>query len=252
MADNTISVIMPAYNGERFIADALRSLQAETDIDLEIVVVDDGSTDRTAAVVADIACRDPRVRMVGGPHRGVAAARNAGLAATRGALIAFLDCDDVSVAGRLSRQAGYLAGHAEMAGVIGDVFEVREVTADLQPGPGSRRWRRTIIFLGAAMLRRSLFDRYGRFDEALAYGEDADLYMRLWEHDVPIHFDGEVAALYRRHETNMTNDRAETRRWFLHCIQRSIARRRALGLANLTIPEPFTRRLQTDDLLDSA
>jgi glycosyltransferase involved in cell wall biosynthesis len=246
MPIDTISVIMPAYNGERFIADALRSLQREPDADLDIVVVDDGSTDRTAAIVAAMAARDARIRLVAGAHRGVAAARNAGLAAARGRFVAFLDCDDVSVAGRLTRQAQYLASHGDIGLVVGDVYFVRALSAGLEPLPGSVIRRETALLLGAAMLRRSLFERYGGFDETLVYGEDVDLYMRFWEDNVPVHFDHEVSCLYRRHADNMTNDRAETRRWFVHCLQRSLARRRIHGQP-LNFPTIFARRYETED-----
>jgi glycosyltransferase involved in cell wall biosynthesis len=246
MTTDTISVIMPAYNGERFIADALRSLQRERDADLDIVVVDDGSTDRTAEIVTAIAAKDARIRLVGGPHRGVAAARNAGLATIRGRFVAFLDCDDVSIAGRLRRQAGYLARNEGVGLVVGDVFFVRTVSADLEPSPGSVIRRETALVLGAAMLRRSLFERYGGFDETLVYGEDVDLYMRFWEDNVPIHFDHEVSCLYRRHADNMTNDRTETRRWFVHCLQRSLARRRVHG-QTLNFPKIFAKRYETED-----
>jgi len=90
-----VSVIMPAYNVEPFVGDALNSALAQTTRNLEVVVVDDGSTDGTGRVVAEIARQDPRVRLVHQQNRGLAGARNTALAAARGDVFALLDSDDL-------------------------------------------------------------------------------------------------------------------------------------------------------------
>src|SRR5262245_9882120 len=90
-----VSVIMPAYNVEPFVAEAARSVLAQTFRDLELVVVDDGSTDGTADVVAAIAATEPRVRLVRQPNRGLAGARNTAMRMARGDIFALLDSDDL-------------------------------------------------------------------------------------------------------------------------------------------------------------
>jgi glycosyltransferase involved in cell wall biosynthesis len=236
-----VSIIIPVWNGERHVQAAMRSVLRETNVDLELIVVDDGSTDGTVALVAGEAARDPRIRLITCPHRGVAPARNSGLAAARAPFITFVDSDDISVGGRLRRQADYLLGHADVSLVYGDILLVKQIGDDLAPVPGSPTIRDRLFSLTVAMVRRSVFDRHGAFDETLHYGEDVDFFFRIWEVEEPMHFDDELAILYRRHDTNMTNNHDEVRRWMLVCLQRSLARRRLTG-ARINIPEAMLRR----------
>src|SRR4051812_32841029 len=106
-----VSVVMPVYNGERFIAESVRSVLASDLTDLELLVLDDGSTDGSVAAANAAAAGDPRVRIVTLPHGGVAAARNTGLHEARAPLIANLDADDVMFPHRLSRQLAFLDAH---------------------------------------------------------------------------------------------------------------------------------------------
>src|SRR4051812_9220213 len=96
-----VSVVMPTYQGERFVAEAVESVRAQTMPEWELLVVDDGSTDSTRAVVRGIA--DPRIVRLDGPHRGVGATRNAGVAAARAPVLAFLDQDDAFLPDHLAR-----------------------------------------------------------------------------------------------------------------------------------------------------
>jgi teichuronic acid biosynthesis glycosyltransferase TuaG len=101
-----VSVIIPAYNAEAFLARAIRSVEAQDFPDLEVVVVDDGSTDGTAEAVREFG----RVRFVGRPHQGAAAARNCGLDEADGEYVAFLDADDEWLPGKLARQLEFMEG----------------------------------------------------------------------------------------------------------------------------------------------
>src|SRR5439155_177200 len=107
-----VSVIVPTYNRAHVLGESLASVLAERDVDLEVVVVDDGSTDGTAALLAGLG--DRRVRPVVRPHAGIAAARNAGLAAARAPYIAFHDSDDVALPGRLAVPLAFLGAHPEV------------------------------------------------------------------------------------------------------------------------------------------
>src|ERR1700749_83796 len=99
-----VSVIMPAYNSGRYLAESVRSVQAQTFGGWELVVVDDGSTDDTGEVARRLAEADARVRYVRRPNGGQAAARNTGLAEARGRLVAFLDADDLWLPEKLEAQ----------------------------------------------------------------------------------------------------------------------------------------------------
>src|SRR5688572_3090637 len=103
-----VSVIMPAYNSGRFLAESVRSVQAQTFGGWELIIVDDGSTDDTAAVARGFAESDARVRYVARANGGQAAARNTGLGEARGPLVAFLDSDDLWLPGKLEAQLGVL------------------------------------------------------------------------------------------------------------------------------------------------
>ncbi|MGF1491708.1 MAG: glycosyltransferase family 2 protein [Microcoleaceae cyanobacterium] len=99
-----ISVVMPAYNSEKYIDKAIESILNQTYPDFELVVVDDGSTDRTAEIIKSYIRKDPRVRLVAGAHQGVSEARNKGVEASRYDWIAVMDSDDIALPTRLDKQ----------------------------------------------------------------------------------------------------------------------------------------------------
>src|SRR5262249_22028635 len=111
-----VSVVLPTYNRAHLLEPSVESVRAQTGVDFEIIVVDDGSTDDTLARLARI--DDPRLRVVTIAHGGVAAARNAGVAAARGDVVAFHDSDDVALPGRLARPAAVLHDRPELGLVI--------------------------------------------------------------------------------------------------------------------------------------
>src|SRR5688572_27460772 len=99
-----ISVVMPVFNGQRFLAQAMNSLLAQTFHDFEIIVVDDGSTDASPAILRDYAERDSRVRVIHGDHAGISAALNRGIEASTHEWIARIDADDVASPDRFAKQ----------------------------------------------------------------------------------------------------------------------------------------------------
>src|SRR5205809_2964960 len=105
MSNGLVSVIMPAYNAEKYIAEAIESVIRQEYTNWELIVVDDGSTDNTAAIIKDYAAKDNRVRYIQQPHQHQARARNNGLSHSSGELIAFLDADDLWMPGKLVVQA---------------------------------------------------------------------------------------------------------------------------------------------------
>ena len=232
MPQPLISVIMPVFNGERYIGAALRSLLRENNLRLDIIVVDDGSTDGTIHIVNQLAAANSGIRVINGPHAGVSKARNTGLAAVpaSAAYITFLDSDDLNVPGRISRQLSLLACRNDIDCVIGlmQLFEAadEETCAALAD---SRTMTIRSVQLAAALFRKNVFDRLGGFNEEMQHGEDTDFFLRLLESGISYIAEDELAVMYRRHSDNMTNDIAKTRRGFVDAIRRSLVRRRISG-----------------------
>jgi glycosyltransferase involved in cell wall biosynthesis len=193
MASDTpqVSVIIPVYNQARFIRGAVGSVVAQTYADWEIVVVDDGSTDDTPRVLAELAGRISRMRVIRQPNRGRAAARNAGISHACGVYAAFLDADDVWFPDKLERQvaaleacprAGAVYARAVVVGLDG-VPDRRGLVIGAAPASPRAAFADLAMLnrvpLSTAMVRRECLDEVGWFDEGLVYIEDWELWLRL-------------------------------------------------------------------------
>ncbi|MCM0082251.1 glycosyltransferase [Geomonas sp. Red32] len=187
-----ISVVMPVRNEERYLEAALDSLFRQTVDDWELIAVDDGSTDRTGAILEAAAHRDPRVRPLRREGGGLVAALNAGMALCRGELVARMDGDDISHPRRFERQAAHLEAHPE-TGLVAAEFRhfprhsLRRGMADYerwQNGLSSHELILRDLFVESpfvhpgVMLRRSLLERAGGYRD-LGWAEDYDLWLRL-------------------------------------------------------------------------
>ena len=179
-----VSVVIPCFNAERFLAAALDSALAQDGPSLEVLVADDGSTDGTPAVLARYA---GRVRVLHQDHRGPAAARNACLRAARGEYVALLDADDRFRPGKLARQAAVLDARPDI-GLVSTGWVVVDAGGRPLPQQGWSREEgdvRRRLLLGnlahpvAVMLRRTQALDAGGFDESLQVNEDWDLFLRL-------------------------------------------------------------------------
>ncbi len=232
-----IAVIVPAYDVERFVGATLRSVQEQTVADWECVVVDDGSTDATATVVAGIAHQDPRIRLVRQPNRGLSAARNAGLREISPSVeyVAFLDSDDTWCPTALADLLGALERSPGAVGAWGWAELMDESGAPLLPAfhPGRQRDRRglsgrrlrtvrpdeplsfdEIVVAGpiwppaVGLHRRDAVAAAGSFDESLRQLEDWDFYTRVARrgHFVPVLTQ---VAWYRQHPGQMTKRTVE-------------------------------------------
>jgi glycosyltransferase involved in cell wall biosynthesis len=181
-----VSVVIPAYNRERYLADAIDSVLAQTFTDFEILIVDDGSRDRTVEIAQSY--RDPRIRIVRHErNRGVAAARNTGVAEARGAYVAFLDSDDVAYPDRLARQVAFLDSHPDYAAVGAWIDWMSEDGRPLgkakrKPTDAEDIAAQSLFWNGiqntAAMARRAILGRYP-LEERFEVSEDFDLWARI-------------------------------------------------------------------------
>src|SRR5215204_6221112 len=113
----TVSVIMPAYNAKRYVAQTIRSVLAQTFGDFEFIIVDDGSTDGTLPILQRVANEDARLVVISRPNTGIVAALNDGIAKARGEFLARMDADDVCLPERFAKQVLYLREHPECVGV---------------------------------------------------------------------------------------------------------------------------------------
>lgn len=206
-ATPTVSVIIPVYNGSATLGRALKSVAAQHYPSIQVIVVDDGSSDDIAAVVAS--ARDLDIRLERLPVRsGVSAARNRGLELARGEFIAFLDADDEWLPEKLARQVETLTNdrsiafsHCETLLVSGDHAELHSEAAHAC-AHGPEAWRTLLkcacVVTSGVVTRRSLLERVGGFDPALVIGEDQDLWIRLALAG-PVHH--EEAPLVRKYDT---------------------------------------------------
>jgi galactofuranosylgalactofuranosylrhamnosyl-N-acetylglucosaminyl-diphospho-decaprenol beta-1,5/1,6-galactofuranosyltransferase len=225
----SVSVVIPVFNRDDLVAASIHSVQTQAGVAVEIIVVDDGSTDATPDVITDVARADARVRLVRTAHAGPAAARNAGVAAARGEYLTFVDSDDLCPAGRIRRQIDKLAGRSDVTAVVGAVLFFEELDATGAP----RRDPRHVPFhnatLQSATLRTDDFRGFGPLDQTLGFAEDVDFFLRLLEADSRLILESEIACFYRHHPGNMTRDLRGKQQGYVRAYARSLARRRASG-----------------------
>jgi glycosyltransferase involved in cell wall biosynthesis len=210
-----LSVIMPCHDAEPWIGDAIRSVLEHADGLLELIVVDDGSTDESAAIAESLG---GPVRVLRQAQRGPAAARNAGIAAARGTLVGFLDADDLWVAGRPDPRRAVLAD-PEVDVVVGRVQPI--VGEPPQPIRGPMGG----VQLGAMLIRRDVLERHGGMDEGIVYGEDLDWILRLRDAGVRLASIDAVTTHYRLRLGSLTRDREATRDGMVRALHASLRRR---------------------------
>jgi glycosyltransferase involved in cell wall biosynthesis len=225
-----VSVIVPLYNRAEFIEVALRSLIAQAaDCDLDIVVVDDGSTDDGPAIVGGLAARHPFIRMVSTENQGVSKARNVGLRLLKPDcdFVTFLDSDDASTAGRLSTDLAEFDASPELSFTYGQIMMIDKIDPHtLSPAEHANKALIRTIHVGAGMFRKALVDRIGFFDENLPQGEDTDFLLRAFESGAPHRLTETNTLYYRQHAGNMTRDKTVVIKFLIHALRRSIIRRR--------------------------
>jgi GT2 family glycosyltransferase len=215
------SVVMAAFNAAGTVRSAIGSVLAQTNPDLELIVVDDGSTDGTAEAVAGV--DDPRVRYVAQANRGPAAARNTGIAQARGEYVAFLDSDDLFLPSYLERSEAALRAVPGAGFAYTDAYVFDDLTGKVRrrsamarnrppdPPPADPRafllelLGRNFIYV-AVTLPREVLDRLGGFDESLKGPEDYELWLRILIHGYRAAWIPGRAALYRKHGSQLSRN----------------------------------------------
>jgi len=250
MARPVISIIMPVYNGERFLADAVNSIRAQTYGNFEFLIVDDGSTDDTAQIVHSV--KDPRIRYFHRqPHEGASAARNFALAQARGIYLTGMDADDVSLPDRLERQVAFLESRPSV-GLVACGWETIDEHGrplftyssenDRAPINSEIDWQPCL--LGATyFFRTECINKVGVYRAGFDMNEDWDLCVRIGEaYDIGIL--GGVSYQYREHSLAACSKKVAKNIRSIILVRRLASERRQRGADRLsTLSEAKMRRL---------
>jgi glycosyltransferase involved in cell wall biosynthesis len=222
IGEPTVTVVIPTRNGAAFLAATLDSVFAQTYPSLDIVVVDDGSTDGTAAILAPLEERG-RLRVVRLPHGGVARARTCGVAHARGEMVALLDHDDLWPADKIAWQVDVLRARPDAMLVYGYMESIGLERSYRWPGPNGPSGRVEAAFRrknwirspGQTLIRTQALREAGGFDDSVAGADDWDLYLKLADR-APFVYVPRLALTYRVHAGNQSK-----RAWtlFRHACQ---------------------------------
>ncbi len=237
-----VSVVMPAYNAEPWLHEAVDSILSQTYKNIELIAVDDGSVDRTPEILRAYAGRDRRVRVVNQDHAGIPRTRNLGIRHARGELIAWLDADDIALPTRLGLQIEHLMRFPDCVGVGAQVLyidpdgdpigrvespcEHEQIDAHLLIGRGSTFQQTTMT------VRKGALESVGGYLEALEISSDIDLGLKLAEQGRLANLP-EVLVLMRRHWTSISARQSPER---MHSVREQIIRE---ALARRGAPESF-------------
>jgi glycosyltransferase involved in cell wall biosynthesis len=212
-----VSIMMPAYNAEKYIVQSIDTVIAQSYSNWELIIVNDGSTDKTVDVIAAYAT-DPRIKIIHQENGGEASARNTALNNMQGEFVSFLDSDDLYMPNTLADRLEYLNNHPEYGVVVSDgIFMTDEGNtlgqlSDIRPRPDCSGDILEILVLSPGvvgppiglMMRRELVENLAlRFDTTVGYGTDWDFWTRLARH-TQFGYLNQVTHYYRIHETNMT------------------------------------------------
>ena len=231
-----ISVLLPVFNAEPYLAGSLDSILSQTFENFEIVAIDDGSTDASAKILSDYAGRDARIRIVKQAHLGIAATLNNGLHRTRGEYVARMDADDISTPTRFAQQISFLEQHRDIA-AVGCAISIIDVDGNVigyKKYPQDRERISDCIDNGivafahpAMMFRRSALLIVGGYRCAYEYAEDYDLWTRMVERFTMSNLPDRLLLL-RRHPDSITS-RHRVRHIFVDKIARATAKIRQGG-----------------------
>lgn len=227
--DPLVSVIIPVHNGAAFIREALGSVFAQAHRPLEVVVADDGSTDATVDLVEGF---EQEIRVLKLARGGVSAARNAGVAASQGHWLAFLDADDLWLPHKLGTQLQAAQDHPEASVFLGGKRILVEAAAsDWYTGP-PHGTEVPCYEPSAWLVRREAFDRVGPFDTRRSIGEDTEWFVRAADAGIQTFVCPEVVCIRRIHGANTTRNPYDGKRITLDILRDSVHRKQRAKDAN--------------------
>jgi glycosyltransferase involved in cell wall biosynthesis len=245
-SDHLIDVLVPVFNGARTVRAAIGSIQAQTLSNIRILIVDDGSTDDTPRLLAEMAAGDSRVQVQRQPNSGIVPALNAGLAQCRAEFIARLDADDIAYPHRFEHQLAYLREHPECLAVSGAVQHIDEqgrflgtVVRLRSPDAADANWlpaKEPYLIHSFLMARASALRAVGGYRYAV-HSEDSDLYWRIQELG-QMHNMEAILGEYRMHLSSISSSISNARTMALSSQLSAIsALRRRMGGTDLSFPK---------------
>jgi glycosyltransferase involved in cell wall biosynthesis len=230
-----ISCIVPVYNGEHYLGEALDSILAQTYRPLEILVVDDGSTDGTAEVVASYG---QQLQCLQQANAGPAAARNRGLEAVNGKFVAFQDADVVWRPEKLERQMARFEARPELGLCVTHVqnFWIPELQEEAERFRNHKFSQTLPGYTPQTLLaRRSVLETVGRFNPTLPLLADTDWFLRAAEQDIVMELLPDALVYRRMHQTNITRNAETSQESLVRVVKASLDRRRQEGPS----PRPY-------------
>lgn len=223
-----VSCIIPVFNGEKYLCEALNSVFAQTYRPIEVIVADDGSTDGSRAVAETFG---DGVRWISQTTAGPAATRNLGVRAARGELAAFLDADDLWKPDKLERQVSVLRQRPELDACVShaQMFWAPELAQEEAQYRDHPRGQPIPGYASTTLLtRRGVFDRIGMYREDLWFADSTEWFIRFREANLKLHILPDVLVLHRMHPANLTRRRTEaSKAEFASVIAATLSRRRA-------------------------
>ncbi|HUS90689.1 MAG TPA: glycosyltransferase [Phycisphaerae bacterium] len=248
MASPNVSVVIPAYNAAWCLAETVRSVREQTRQDLEVILIDDGSTDNTWPLMQELAADWPKVRPLHFENGGTPAAINRGLNAARGEWLAVLGADDIWLPDLLERCLGFFAEHPELSIVYSPMKPIhtdgRPMRGHSKPCHAGRLTDRLFhsIFIhdSSTVFHRRVFQACGGFDETLRVGSGHEFWLRV-STKFGFGLIDEPLALRRWHEESLTRSkRSRSRRFKAGMLERFYFEQ---GGKDLLRPGPALRRL---------
>jgi len=240
------SVVLPVYNGERYLAEAIDSILSQTFEDFELLLLDDGSTDQSVALMESYVRKDPRCRFYSWPNRGIVATLNAGLELATSEIIIRMDADDICAPTRFEKQIRFLNEHPEYVvvasrvtwidpegmplRVAGDLLTHEEIDAENMRGG-------QVLHHPAVAMRKDALMRIGGYDHSFKYAEDLDLFLRLAEI-------GRIANLpdillsYRQHLKSIGHQFPAQQRISIHKALKDACARRGIPYQEIALHQP--------------
>jgi glycosyltransferase involved in cell wall biosynthesis len=256
-----VTVLMPVFNAERFVGDALASVVSQSYDNLEILVVDDGSTDRSLRIVERLRQSDPRIRVHRQANGGISAALNAGLAIANGSLIARMDADDLMLPRRIEEQVAFLQANPDL-GFCGSFLEL--IGADgraasiHRPEPVTReslqrlvKERIVITYTHpSVMMHADLARRLGGYKREFEPCEDMELFLRMIEEGRPGLIIPRVLMRYRLHPGSISGSKTLRQIMMMDLVEENFYRRLDGGreldprlLQDHVLALPYPRRM---------